>query len=203
MPNFIADVSNADVVLFGTAILFVFVLLVAVFFLGAKARSNAVGMSPYSGLPLRRGGDLPYESAKKILQYLYDKHEYDNRIFDIKRAGVCRETGRVFPNCINWLDMLHVDWTFLRKRHPGDYVSWGSLSAEQQDNLRKRHHPLYLFQTEISSPSSAPSSIELDYIYTKPGPLYVDIETKTLLGWQRVPDSDFEVLIVQKPKGKF
>ena len=35
---------------------------------------------------------------------------------------------------------------------------------------------------------------------TRPGPLYVDIETKVLLGWKVVPGTDLEVLIVQKPK---
>lgn len=197
---FLATVGSSEIYIFGFGLLFVFVAIVVAFFLASQARRKAISLSPYSGLPLRRGSDLPYESAKTILQFIYDRQDYHNRLFDIKKAAVCRETGRIFPNSVTWLDTIHVDWTFLNKRYPGNYVSWGSLTLEQQYAVRKIHHPLDDFQTEVSSPQSAPSAITEEYAYKKPGPLYVDIETKTLLGWQRVPDSPFEVLIVQTPK---
>jgi hypothetical protein len=92
-----------------------------------------------------------------------------------------------------------VDWTFLQKRYPGHWVSWGSLSKEQQEAIRDVHESLGKFQTQESSPTPAPRAVEPEYAYTKPGPLYVDLETKILLGWQVVPGTDFEVLIVQKP----
>lgn len=153
-------------------------------------------------MPLRNASDLPYESARKILQFLYDKHEYDNRIFDIKKAAFCRETGRIFPNSVTWLNTINVDWTFLKKRYPGNYVSWGSLTASQQEAIKNAHKSIEAYQTLHSSSKTAPSEIEAEYAFAKPGPLYVDIETKTLLGWQCVPDSQFEVLILQKPKKK-
>jgi hypothetical protein len=44
-----------------------------------------------------------------------------------------------------------------------------------------------------------PTLIEAKYAFTKPGPLYVDISTNVLVGWQIVPDTELEVLVVQKP----
>lgn len=199
----LAEISDLDVVLFASLILLVFLGFIAFFVFSAWVTRHQTGVSPFSGLPLRRGDDLPYEGAKKVLQFLYDRHEYDNRIFDIKRAAVCRETGRVFPNCISWFNTVSVDWSYPPKRFPGNYVSWGSLTYEQQEAIRKIHDSLEGFQTEQSSANSAPSQIEPEFAFLKPGPLYVDVDTKVLLGWQEVPDSDFEVLIVQKPRKKF
>ena len=87
----------------------------------------------------------------------------------------------------------------MQKRYPGQWISWGSLSKELQDEIREAHASLDKFQTIESSPTPSPRAIESQYVYTKPGPLYVDIETKILLGWQVVPGTEFELLIVQKP----
>lgn len=196
----LAAIGEYDVIFFTFALLVVFLLIVAAFFWSAWASKHSVSKSPYSGLPLRRASEIPYEGAKKVLQYLYDRHEYDNRLFDIKRAAFCRETGRIFPDSVTRLDTIYVDWNFLRKRFPGNYVSWGSLTAVQQTVILSYHESLEGFQTEYSSPNPAPSAIEKEYAYMKPGPLYVDMDTKVLLGWQEVPDTEFEVLIVQKPR---
>jgi hypothetical protein len=160
---------------------------------------RAMGISPYTGIPLRRATDLTYFAAERVLRFLYEFQQYDNRIFKLSRAAYCRETGRIFTNCVTWLDTVKVDWTFLQKRYPGSYVSWGSLNKDQQQAVRDAHESLEGFQTEISSPTPSPRGIEPEYAYTKPGPLYVDIETKVLLGWMVVPSTDLEVLIVQKP----
>lgn len=187
-------------IFYSALILISFLLLFVAFLTVAWVTRYSSSKSPYSGMPLRRGSDLPYDSAKKILQFVYDKQEYDNRIFDIKRAAVCRETGRVFPNAITWFDTIHVDWRFLQKRYPGNYVSWGSLTEIEKTHIRDEHESLSAFQTKHSSPKASPKAIEPQYAYAKPGPLYVDLKTKVLLGWQLVPETNFEVLIVQKPK---
>jgi hypothetical protein len=44
-----------------------------------------------------------------------------------------------------------------------------------------------------------PQEIDSFHALLKPGPLYVDRETKNLLGWKEVPGTEFEVLIVQTP----
>jgi hypothetical protein len=192
--------NSTDVIWFGSAILLVFLLLFAVFCFGWWLRRRSPCVSPYSGMPLRRGGDLSYSSVETILRYLYQLHQYDNRIFDMHRAAVCRETGRIFPNAITWYDSIKVDWSFLFKRYPGNFVSWGSLSSEEQQDIRSFHDSLEGFQTKLSSPKPSPRSIEQQYAFAKPGPLYVDVNSKVLLGWKCIPDTEFEVLIVQKPR---
>jgi len=197
------EIQDTDVIVFGILFLVACVLTMIGFFIGASIRRKSVAISPYTGFPLRRGDELPYESARKILQFIYDLQDYDNRLFDIKKAAICRETGRVFPKSISWLDVMSVDWNFLQKKYPGHYVSWGSLSPEQQSAIRRAHGTLEGFQTEISSKDPAPSAVTAEFAYAKPGPLYVDLQTKVVLGWKRIPSSDFEVLIVQKPKRRY
>lgn len=196
----LAAIDYTDVVLFSTSILLLFLLLFGVFAYGIWRRGKRPCLSPYSRLPLRRGSDLSYSATEKVVRYLYSYQQYDNRIIELKSSAVCRETGRIFPNSIGWFDVIKVDWSFLQKRLPGNYVSWGSLTNQQQQEIREAHETLQGFQTETSSPTSSPRAIELDFALAKPGPLYVDINTKTLVGWKCVPETDLEVLIVQKPK---
>lgn len=174
-------------------------ILAALFWIGWRMTRRSLSISPYTGVPLRRAAEISYYSAEKVLKYLYDLQQYDNRIFRLSRAAFCRETGRIFQECVTWYDVIHVDWNFLQKRFPGNYVSWGSLSKELKEFIRESHDTLEGFQTKESSPTPAPRMIEPDYVYTKPGPLYVDPVTKVLLGWKQVPGTEFEVLIVQKP----
>ena len=192
-----------DVILYSTAILFSFVGLLTLFILNAWFRSKSASLSPYSGKPLRRADDLSYESKVRVLRYLYDLSQYDNRIFEFRSSAFCRETGRIFPKAITFFDTIHVDWSFLQKRYPGNWISWGSLTELQQENIREAHHFLSGFQTEWSSPNPSPRAIEKEYALESPGPLYVDFDTKVLLGWKVVPTTNLEVLIVQKPKGLF
>lgn len=187
------------VVLIAAIILFSFAILIALFWFGWRLTQRSHVVSPYTGVPLRRTTEISYYSAEQILRFLFNLQQYDNRIFKLNRAAFCRETGRIFQDCVTWFDTINLDWTFLQKRFPGHYVSWGSLSKELQDDIREAHSSLEGFQTDRSSPSPAPRAIEPEYAYTKPGPLYIDLETKILLGWKQVPGTEFEVLIVQKP----
>lgn len=193
-------IDQTNIIWVGLIILLAFLLVLAMFIVGAWIKRHEVALSPYTGLPLRKGENLPFEGKKKILQFLFNRYEYDNRIFELKRSGICRDTGRIFPNCVTWYGTMHIDWTFLQKRHPGHYVSWGSLTDGQQIHLRDSHLSLEKFQTAVSSPEPAPRAITPEFAFAKPGPLYVDLDTKILLGWQCVPDTEFEVLILQKPR---
>ena len=199
----LAEISRYQILFFSFAILIVFILLLVLSAFGYWLRNQPPSESPYTGLPLRSGSDLSYDSVEKILRYLYDYQEYDNRMFDLRKAAYCRETGRIFPDAITWYDVIRVDWTFLQKRYPGNWISWGSLTDIQQQIIREAHHSIDEFQTDFSSPNPAPRAVEKEYSLLKPGPLYIDLETKILLGWKIVPETDFEVLIVQKPKEIF
>lgn len=162
-------------------------------------RVPKVTLSPYTGMPLWTAGLLPYTTKKKIALYLQSYYQYDNRPFVFKKAAYCRETGRIFPNCVNWRKKIILDWTFLQNRFPGNWISWGSLSDELKERVRNKHENLEGFQTVHSSKNPSPRAIEPKFAYSKPGPLYVDLDTGYLLGWKEVPESQMEVLIVQKP----
>ena len=198
----LAFVSSTEVTLFGIFILCFFLLLLALCVAGMwlTKRQEKGALSPYSKTPLRRCVDLPFQSKVDVLRYLFNYHQYDNRIFELRRATFCRDTGRIFTGSVTWYDVIDIDWSFLSKRYPGHYVSWGSLTDDQQMLVRTVHPSMEGFQTEFSSSTPQPSGIEAKYAFAKPGPLYVDLETLTLLGWKCVPETELEVLIVQKPK---
>lgn len=183
----------------GTFLIILFVLLFCALILTIWVSRQKDSLSPYTNQPMRRGYELPHESKKKVLLFLYNMFQYDNRIFEFKKAAYCRQTGRIFSNAITWYGKIYIDWSFLQRRYPGTYVSWGSLNQEQQKTVRFMHDSMDKYQTEVSSPVPNPSMIDPAYAFTKPGPLYVDVNTNTLLGWQCVLDSELEVLIVQKP----
>lgn len=199
VKDLLLAVTSTEVFIFSIAILASFFLLCGAFWFGWWLTRREATLSPYSGMPMRRAIDLSYSSMEKILRYLHDLHQYDNRIFEMKRAAICRETGRIFPNCITWYDSIKVDWNFIQKRFPGNYVSWGSLNEDQKRAMRDLHESLDGFQTEFSSPTPSPRMVESQYAFEKPGPLYVDVNTGILMGWKCVPNTEFEVLIVQRP----
>lgn len=184
---------------FGIAVLLAFFLLFAAFWFGHWLTRREASNSPYTGLPLRRASSISYYSLERVYRLLHERYQYENRFFDIKKAALCRETGRIFPDCVTWYDVIKIDWGFLQKRFPGSYVSWGSLTEMQKEDVRSVHGSLDGFETRFSSPTPSPRLIEPQYAMHKPGPLYVEINTGTLVGWLAVPDTDLEVLIVQKP----
>lgn len=196
----LAAVEPMHVALFGIFILVTVLVLFALCVYGIWLTRLPPSLSPYSRKPLRKASDLSYYAAEKLLRFLYNMHQFDNRIISLKKAALCRETGRIFPDAVTWYGGIKVDWTFLQKRYPGSYVSWGSLTDEQQEIIRNAHDTLEGFQLGFSSPYASPKQLEAKYAFASPGPLYVDINTKVLLGWKCVPDTDLEVLIVQKPK---
>lgn len=185
------------------AVAVAFLVTIVSYIVGYRVLSRPPSVSPYTKMPLRRASDLSHDTKERVLRYLYNMHQYDNQMFDFEKAALCRETGRIFPNTVTWYGTIEVDWTFINKRYPGNYVSWGSLSGYQKDMVSSAHHTLEGFQTEFSSQISAPSKVEPYYSTLVPGPLYVDLDTNVLLGWKSVPMTDLEVLIVQKPKGIF
>lgn len=190
---------DQEIFYFFVLLFFTFLVLIVNFFWKIWVESEWSSPSPYTGRALRFGSEIHWITAEKVLRYLYNQTDYYNQMFDVTRAALCRDTGRLFPSAVTWYGTLKVDWTFLQKRYPGNFVSWGSLTELQQLKVRDKHGSLEGFQTEFSSPTPSPRAIEPEYAYKKPGPLYVDIDTFVLLGWKQVPDTDLEVLIVQRP----
>lgn len=191
--------STSDAYVIGLTVLFLFFLMFAGFWFWSWLNRKEASLSPYTGLPLRRATSLSYFSLERIFRFLHEHQQYENRLIDIKSAAFCRDTGRLFPDCITWYDAIRVDWSFIQRRFPGDYVSWGSLTKEQKESIKRAHGPLDGFQTYFSSEIPSPRLVESKYAMAKPGPLYVEINSGTLVGWMAVPDTELEVLIVQKP----
>ncbi|MCB1119294.1 MAG: hypothetical protein KDK65_04980 [Chlamydiia bacterium] len=192
-------VTETEIFLFSLLLVLVIGGLIWAFYLGLRALVPANGPCPYSKRQLMGGRQLPFRSNILIRGYLMGLREFHNRPFNVDQAAVCRETGRVFPNARDWLGRYHVEWDFIAKRYPGSYVSWGSLTKEKQEEIRKLHGSLEGFETDFSCPNPLPRDITPTYAHHYHGPLYVDLNSFVLVGWKEVPDLDLEVLIVQKP----
>lgn len=194
-------ISNENIFYF-FLFLFVFLLvLIAIRVFVYLTEKESGSPSPYTGQPLRFASEIHWLTAEKVLRFLYDMNDYYNPMFDLTNAALCRETGRLFPDAVTWYGSIKVDWKFLQKRFPGHFISWGSLTEEQKLRLKDKHYSLQGFQTDYSSSKPSPFKVETVYAMAKPGPLYVDINTGVLIGWQIVPGTDLEVLIVKRPKG--
>lgn len=199
----IVAITNQDVIYFGLFLVLVFIGLVATSIFNWWISRNPTCASPYTGHPMRSGAELHWMTKEKVLRFLFDRHEYHNRMFDLNKAAVCRQTGRIFPDAVNWYGSLKVDWSFIARRYPGNFVSWGSLTEVQQLHLRDIHESLEGFQVDFSSLNPLPRAVEVHYALMSPGPLYVDVSTGILMGWQKVPETELEVLIVQKPLERY
>lgn len=154
---------------------------------------------PYTGTPLRKAENLPFLTKYKVRKFMDAHIDFCNQPFKFYKAAFCRETGRIFPDCITWTGKIIVEWDFIQKRFPGKFVSWGSLTSDQQRELYQMHGLIDGFQTEFSSPTMLPKQVEPQYARAKPGPLYVDLDSGTLVGWIAVPETDVEILRVQRP----
>jgi hypothetical protein len=199
----IVAITYQDIVYFGATFVLVLLGLAATVIYGWWMERTPTCPSPYTGNPMRSGSDLHWLTTEKVLRYLYDKHDYYNRMFDLRKAAVCRETGRIFPDAVNWFGTIKVDWSFIATRYPGNFVSWGSLTEAQKLHIIDMHGSLEGFQTEYSSSKPSPRDVEREYALLSPGPLYVDVSTGILMGWKEVPETELEVLIIQKPIEKY
>lgn len=185
--------------LFLSVFLFV-VLLCFLLWFGWWISKTRGSVCPYTKKPLMLGVDLPISFARQVEEFLKSLPQPENEPFDCMKAAICRETGRIFPNAIKRAEIIWLDWSFLQKRYPGNWVSWGSLNPAQQGVIKLCHTSMEGYQTEKSAPQPKPENIGQDFVYAKPGPLYVDVAKKILLGWKCVPGTYLEVLVVQKPQ---
>lgn len=200
MPDQIEQLGeNAIVILLLSFCGILFMLGALVFFSWWWPRRPGA-LSPYTRRPLKFGTDVASSVRIYVQEFILSHSQPENPFFDFALCSICPVTGRIFPDTVTKRGRVHVDWTFLQKRYPGRYVSWGSLSELQRATLRLCHPSMLGFQMEHSCPRPLPSDIDAFHAVMRPGPLYVDLNTKILLGWKEVPGTNFEVLIVQKPE---
>lgn len=193
-------IGNAAALSFILGMLFCTTAVFFLYFIGWWLTNRSGSVSPYTGEPMVLGEEFSFQAVQKIHLFMESVSSKENEIFAINKAAVCRQTGRVFPNCVGLFQIVKLKWNFLNKYYPGNYVSWGSLSSSQKDEIFACHDHLDGYQTEFSSSQKWPKDVESFYLKKVPGPLYVDLEKKVLLGWKCVPGTDLEVLLVQLPK---
>lgn len=199
--------QNSDILKLGETAIFLFVgsillcllMMIGLLWLGWWVTRVQGSVSPYSGKPMKRGEDLSKSTVAEIERFLRRLDPIDNPIFDTSYAAICRETGRVFPDSVNRFGVISLNWNFLNNRYPGKWISWGSLDPVRQADIRSCHDNMEGFQLETNSTQPMPKNVDSYHAMAKPGPLYVDITTKTLMGWQCVPGTTLELLIVQRP----
>jgi hypothetical protein len=198
--NNIESLGYKSILFLYVSIILIFAIFAFLLWFGWWVSQKRGSMSPYSKKPMMYGVDLPKSIGRQVEEYLKSLPQPENPPFDCDKAAICRETGRIFPNAVLRGEIIMLKWDFLKKRYPGNWVSWGSLTELQKGMIRLSQYSLDDYQTKTSSPRPMPQDVDQFYAYTKPGPLYVDITSKILLGWQVVPGTYFEVLVVQKPQ---
>lgn len=194
-----AGIRTIVVLLFSFfSILFVLFLLLQ---LNWKREFRRGDLSLYSKQPMRLGLDVARSLAAHVNAFLVEQpSQSDNPPIDFDRAAYCPITGRIFPLSVTSGEQVVLSWDFIPKRIKGTFVSWGSLSEEERGVARLLHESLDGFQTEHSSLRPRPQDVEEEFALLSPGPLYIDRQTKIVVGWKTVPGTYFEVLVVQRPR---
>jgi len=160
-------------------------------FVGNKVFSKKQGKSPYGGGPLRKLEELHYDKLFLLERYL----QSHNLSYSLKESLICEKTGRVFPKKTLRFNTLSVSRNFLSRMHQGKWLLWSSLSDQQKKKV-VRSHLLHYDQLEQFQCEGFQNKSSLEEERRgKPGPLYVDLKTKNLLGWRSVPTTDLELLV--------
>jgi len=175
-------------------------LLVCIFWITWKREGIRGDRCPYCKRSLRLGGDVAVSLAGIVNAFLQEESQEENPPIEFPLASYCPETGRIYPKSVSEKERIQLSWDFIKRRWPGTFISWGALSEEEKGVVRLLHGSLDGFQTEYSSTLPNPESVGGEFSSLSPGPLYIDRETKTLLGWKKVPGTYFEVLVVQQPQ---
>ena len=168
-------------------------------FFGWWVTQKRGSLSPFSKRPMMLGIDLPFSIRRQIEEYIKSLPQPENQPIDISKAAICRETSRIIKDAVFRGEIIRLGPRFMNDRYPGNWVSWGSLSQQQQGIVKLHHREVSGYQMEHSSRNRRPQEAEQYYAVMKPGPLYVDVSTNTFLGWQAVPGTYFEVMVIKKP----
>lgn len=195
----LSSLESQAFLVFGLIVGGLVVILLLFLFLGWKREIVHGSRCPYTQEVMQFGVDIAKSLQAHINAYIQNFASEDNPEIDFTKAALSPFVGRIFPTCVMKGSRVVLDWTFLQKRFSGKFVSWGSLSEEEKGIIRVLHSSLDGFQTEQSSSRVRPESVEREFALLSPGPLYVDRDTKIVMGWKRVPGTSFEILVVQRP----
>ena len=141
--------------------------------------------SPFSGKILARGEEIFYASAEKIHLFSSELSQPENAPIDLTKAVFCRETNRIFSSSINAFGEIDLTRNYLKKYYSSKLVSWFRLRESEKLKLASMHTSLEGFQVGKG---------------LFPGPLFVDKKRSILVGWKRIPETEMEIIVIQKPK---
>lgn len=200
-PLDLEGIASTTILTMIVVVLFLATVMGGLLWIGWWSANRRGTVSPYSGEPMAKGEDLAFSAIQSVEDYLMTVPQPGvNPKIDFMRSAICRRTGRIFPESITRFGTIKLNWSFLNRRHPGTWVSWGSLSESEQALIRSRHLSLDGYQIETSCSLPRPEAVDAYHGLGKPGPLYVDLGTLTLMGWKCVPGTSLEVLIVSLPE---
>lgn len=159
---------------FTAGMVFSFLLILIILYAGWKWTNGRWGKSPFTGANLKLGSELTFDAANKVSRYMLDHSSDQNPGFDITRAAICPDTGRIFPNAIGELEIPKVSKNYLVHLAKGEWTPVSSLSDKGKERL--------INHVEDFSSYAQDS-------------LYIDLNTATLIGWKRVPGTSLQLLI--------
>jgi hypothetical protein len=189
------DDQQLTLVTHSSTSLFIFAMvgitaLIALFFLaGWWIYNRDHQTTPYGTGPLCRGTDLSFSALEQLHKFTLQEGQQP---IQLEKASVCLQTGRVFPHTINRRKVIRTGWAFLPK---GEWIHWGALTDEEKTIIGETHSTLEGFQTLHAPTEPSPKRVPRAFTLVKPGPLYVNLSTKELIGWKCVPGTDLEILV--------
>ena len=196
----VTSVESQSLYMLAFFLLFIFFLLALLVLFNWKREGIRGNVCPYCRKPMRLGIDVAFSMRSYVNAFLEEQPQLDNPQIDFSKAAYCSETGRIFTECVSTLERISLSWDFIQRKCSGKYISWGALSEDEKSIYKILHGSIEGFQTEESSHLLRPECVEPLFSTISPGPLYIDRETKILVGWKKVPGTYFEVLVVQHPQ---
>src|ERR1700733_13636011 len=114
---------------------FVLGILAFLLWIGWWVSVQKGALCPYTKKPLLLGIDVAKSFTNFVNTFLLSHPQPENAPIDFETAAYCQDTGRIFTNCVRKGEIVKLDWSFLRKHYPGNWVSSGSLSEYEQAPL--------------------------------------------------------------------
>lgn len=155
--------------------------------------------SPFSHYEYLMPAEQLHFTAMQYVHQFLQNHPYSQMKVDLTSTLVCRKTGRIFSCDTKCRRTMKSAECYLMQHYSGVLVPWSTLNQEQKQNFVARHSCLKHFQLHPSGANTAFSYSDWTSADMKPGPLFVDLEAGVAVGWQCIPHTNLEIIIVQPP----
>ncbi len=134
--------------------------------------------SPFSGKAMRHGKEFSFEAVSKVLAFLEAENDKDNLPFDLEKAAICEETGRIFPDALNAFEVVKLKKPYTKHFYKAKMEALENLSEKEQMDLRENCDNFSFFSKNSS--------------------IFVDREKGNILAWKKIPETALELMLVKK-----